>query len=588
MNKKCLIQIIILLISITRALAQEKDTSLLFKASVREMIELKGNEQEEQTASIGSFKDAKIREIPGIITVLDNQFIQNSGARDLVDLLRLVPGMDFGRDVDDVVGIAVRGNWALEGKVLVMINGLPMNETGYGTFAFKGHLNIDNIEKIEIVRGPGSTLYGGVASLAVINIITKTSRYNDGVEFSGGLGFSDAEFSSKKGAINFGHKFNNGAIYNFSGYIHHSNIGNVTIPDERGQDINYADSSGVSNEGFISNFQYKSFTHNFIYDNYVADISTNPSRLIMKNIINQMAYTLKAGKYVSFRPEISHKWSFPWNYQDGDRSQNDPLTTINNRTDFKLGAFFTPNNNILFSAGGQYYIDDSRYQARSFTFYDSSNYARFNNAAAFAEAQVFTKYVNLTAGARYEKLTSSLKLENVPEAFVPRFAMTKAFKHFHLKALYSKAYKIPTIQNINASLGTIKPEDIQVIEFEAGAKLNSALSLNLNVFDNQMHNPIVFGYNALTAVEEYFNKTLIYNRGAEAELIYKSKLVNAQVNFGTHVNYKNEVSETFVDTVQTPELAGLSKYKASFYLNFNLPKNWNLNTNFIYTSARKS
>lgn len=569
--------------------AQQADTSYLLKASTREMMELKPKAEEEQTASIGSFKDTKIREIPGIITVLDNQFIQNSGARDLVDLLRLVPGMDFARDVDDAVGVAVRGNWAMEGKVLFMLNGLQMNETGYGTFVCKGRLEIDNIEKIEIVRGPGSTLYGGVASLAVINIITKTSRYNDGVEFSGGLGVSESKLSRKQGAVNFGHKFNNGTIFNFSGYVNHSTISNIHAKDNgRGNPLNYNDSSGVFSEGFVAGFQLKGFSYNFVYDNYNLNISDNISKCIMKNIINKVDYTFKAAKWLSVKPEVSYRWSLPWNYIDGDRRLNDPLTAINNRSDFKLTTLITPNANILVSAGGQYYIDESRYQARAVTFYDSSNSARFNNAAAFAEVQLFTKYINLTAGARYEKLNSSLKLENVPEAFVPRFAVTKAFEYFHLKLLYSNSYKIPTIQNINASLGSIKPEDIQVIEFETGFKLSNALTFNVNVFDNQIRNPIVFGYNSLKATEEYFNKTLIYNRGAEAEIVYRSKVINAHANFSTYFNYKNELNETFVDSVQTPELAGISRYKATFYLNVNLPKNWSVNTNFIYTSARKS
>ncbi len=562
--------------------AQENDTSKLFKPSIKELIDLKGAEQEEQTAGIGSFRDAKIREIPGIITVLDNQFIQNSGARDLVDVLRLVPGFDFGRDVDDVIGATIRGNWAFEGKILVMINGVQMNETGYGTFAFKGHLSLDNIEKIEIVRGPGSTVYGGAASLAVINIITKTVKYNDGVELSAGMGASDGDLSRKHGAINFGHKFNNGVSCNFSGYINHSNISNITEQNQFNQSINYRDSSGISNEGFITNLQIKNFNYNFIYDNYLLDISDNPSQLIMKNIINTISYAFTPIRQLIIKPEISYKWHLPFNYYNGNRILNDPLTTINKRTDFKLGAYYTPNKNVLISAGGQYYIDESRYPSAKTLFYDSTNKISFTDVAAFAEAQLFTKYVNITAGARYEKLNT------IPEEFVPRFAITKAFKFFHVKALYSQAYKIPTIQNINAAQGKIKPENIQVIEFEAGLKINSAFNFNVNIFDNQIRNPIIFGYNSLTASETYQNKSFIYNRGFEAELLFKNKLVNARTNFSTYYNYQNGVTETFIDTVQTKELAGVPQYKATAYISFSLPKNWNLNANFVYTSARQS
>jgi outer membrane cobalamin receptor len=562
--------------------AQENDTSKLFKPTIKELIDLKGAEQEEQTAGIGSFRDAKIREIPGIITVLDNQFIQNSGARELIDLLRLVPGFDFGRDVDDVIGATIRGNWAFEGKMLVMINGVQMNETGYGTFAFKGHLSLDNIEKIEIVRGPGSTIYGGAASLAVINIITKTLKYNDGVELSVGMGASNGDVSRKQGAINFGHKFNNGVSCNFSGYVNHATISNITEHNQFNQDLSYRDSSGSLNEGFITNLQIKNFNYNFIYDNYLLDISNNPSQLIMKNIINTVSYAFNPIRKLTIKPEISYKWHLPFNYYNGDRLLNDPLSTINKRTDFKLGGFYTPNKSISISTGGQYYIDESSYPNPKLLFYDSTNKIRFTNIAAFAEAQLFTKYFNITAGARYEKLNT------IPEAFVPRFAITKAFQFFHIKALYSQAYKIPTIQNINAALGKIKPENIQVIEFETGIKINSAFNFNVNIFDNQIRNPIVFGYNSLTATETYRNKSFTYNRGIEAELLFKNKLINARANFSTYYNYQNDVTETFIDTIQTKELAGIPQHKATCYISFSLPKNWNINTNFVYTSARSS
>lgn len=562
--------------------AQENDTSKLFKPTIKELIDLKGADQEEQTASIGSFRDAKIREIPGIITVLDNQFIQNSGARDLVDILRLVPGFDFARDVDDAIGATVRGNWAFEGKLLLMINGISMNETGYGTFAFKGHLSLDNVEKIEIIRGPGSTIYGGAASLAVINIITKTSKYNDGAELSVGVGASDGSLSRKQGAINFGHKFNNGATCNFSGYINHSNISNITDNNRFNKLENYRDSSGVTNEGFITNFQLKNFNYNFIYDDYKLDISDNNAILTFKNIINSVSYVFNPTKNLSIKPEMSYKWHLPFSYYNGNRLLNDPLSTINTRTDFKLSGFYTPNKNILVSSGVQYYIDDSRYQNPKILFYDSVNNIRFTNIAAFAEAQFFTKFVNITAGARYEKLNT------IPEAFVPRFAITKAFKFFHLKALYSQAFKIPTIQNINASEGKIKPENIQVIEFEAGLKINSAFNLNVNIFDNQIRNPIVFSYDALTATESYQNKSFTYNRGFELELLYKNKFLNTGANFSTYYNYQNDVTETFIDTVQTRELAGAPRYKASCFLSLNLPKNWNINANFVHTSTRQS
>ena len=86
----------------------------------------------------------------------------------------MVPGFHFGVDVTNVVGVGVRGNWGHEGKVLMLIDGMEMNENLFSTLQFGQHYNLQNIEKIEIIRGPGSSIYGGFAELGVINIITKS------------------------------------------------------------------------------------------------------------------------------------------------------------------------------------------------------------------------------------------------------------------------------------------------------------------------------------------------------------------------------------------------------------------------------
>lgn len=96
------------------------------------------------------------RESPSIITVINRDEIRNSGARDLTDVLRLVPGFDVMQDLQFVLGLSLRGSWANEGKVLVMVDGVPFNELLYQTVAVGNRFPIDAIERIEIIRGPGS------------------------------------------------------------------------------------------------------------------------------------------------------------------------------------------------------------------------------------------------------------------------------------------------------------------------------------------------------------------------------------------------------------------------------------------------
>src|SRR5258706_15276835 len=72
--------------------------------------------------TVASRKALTTRESPGIVTLITEEEIRNSGAQDLMDILRMVPGFDFGVDVEGVVDVSVRGNWAHEGKVLLIID----------------------------------------------------------------------------------------------------------------------------------------------------------------------------------------------------------------------------------------------------------------------------------------------------------------------------------------------------------------------------------------------------------------------------------------------------------------------------------
>lgn len=98
----------------------------------------------------GAIAGISSREVPNIVSFITANDIRNTGARDLVDILRLVPGFDFGTDVETVLGPALRGNWAMEGKILLLIDGMEMNELLYQTLFFNHHFPVDIIERIEV------------------------------------------------------------------------------------------------------------------------------------------------------------------------------------------------------------------------------------------------------------------------------------------------------------------------------------------------------------------------------------------------------------------------------------------------------
>ena len=108
--------------------------------------------------SVASILPSTGRESPGIITVITADEINRTGVQDLMQVLQQVPGFDFGVDVEGVIGIGVRGNWAHEGKALLLWDGMELNEDLYATLQFVQHYPIDRIKQIEVIRGPGSAV----------------------------------------------------------------------------------------------------------------------------------------------------------------------------------------------------------------------------------------------------------------------------------------------------------------------------------------------------------------------------------------------------------------------------------------------
>lgn len=114
-------------------------------------------------------------ETPTNVTVITREDIATSGAQDLGELLEDFSTIKVGRngDMGSVSSLSIRGSTAEQ--VLVMIDGRPVNDTAFGT-PQPHQLLLSHIERIEIVRGGASSLYGANAVGGVINLITRTPK----------------------------------------------------------------------------------------------------------------------------------------------------------------------------------------------------------------------------------------------------------------------------------------------------------------------------------------------------------------------------------------------------------------------------
>ncbi|MDV7393656.1 TonB-dependent receptor plug domain-containing protein, partial [Arthrospira platensis SPKY1] len=128
------------------------------------------------TVSIATGRAQSIQTAPAVASVITAEQIRDTGARDLIDILRQVPGFFLGETANPFgPAVAVRGfTSAFNQTTLFMVDGVPQTELVFGDrFTALGKIPLDGIERVEVIRGPGSALYGADAFSAVVNIITR-------------------------------------------------------------------------------------------------------------------------------------------------------------------------------------------------------------------------------------------------------------------------------------------------------------------------------------------------------------------------------------------------------------------------------
>lgn len=158
--------------------AQQQDPDALFRSSLEDLTEMK------ISASSFARKTEEIERTPAAITVITSEQIARSAATNIPDLLRMVPGVQVAQMNAATWAVSVRGfNNQFANKVLVMVDGRTVySETFSGVNWDEIDLPIRDIERIEIVRGPGASVWGTNAVNGVINILTKPARRTIGVD----------------------------------------------------------------------------------------------------------------------------------------------------------------------------------------------------------------------------------------------------------------------------------------------------------------------------------------------------------------------------------------------------------------------
>jgi len=213
--------------------AQEAPTDLGSK-SVEDLMNI-------EVTSV-SKKEQKLSRIASAIFVVTKDDIRRSGATNIPDVLRMVPGLDVAQINGSTWEISARGfNSQFANKLLVMIDGRTVYSPLFsGVYWDVQDVPLEDIERIEVIRGPGATVWGANAVNGVINIITKTAKETQGGLLTAGSGTHEPGF----GIAQYGGQFHQATSYRFfvKGFDYNS------FPSLSGQ--NGQDGSDLLHSGF--------------------------------------------------------------------------------------------------------------------------------------------------------------------------------------------------------------------------------------------------------------------------------------------------------------------------------------------------
>ena len=458
--------------------------------------------------------EQKTTEAPSSITVINSDEIKRYGYRTLGDVLRSVPGFYVSYD-RNYAYLGVRGiNLGdFNSRMLLLVDGHRVNNNitdgAYIDTAFI--LDIDLVDRVEIIRGPGSVLYGNNAFFGVINVITRQGKQLDGAEVSGEY----ASHDTYKGRFTYGNLFTNGVQLLLSGTFYDSagpqqlfykefNTPTQNNGVAQGQDD---DSFG----SFFGSLSYRDFTLEGGYisrekENPTGQFSITNSGFFITTFNDPRLQTTDERSYTA----LKYAHSFPAvvdvtaqvYYDRYDFEIGYPQTVLSNA--IPIASAFSQENDVGEWWGAEVQLNKRLWERHIVTlgaeYRDDFRQERqvTGQAPVTQERQSYGVYLqgdfavvtnlHFNGGVRYDQYG------DFDPAFSPRLALIyNPVEKSTLKAIYGTAFRAPNFLELALSPpGQLQPETIRSYELVYEQEIGRHLRSSLSGFYNEMSDLIVF------------------------------------------------------------------------------------------------
>lgn len=578
---------------------------------------------EEQDLYTATKRATSLRKAPAIATIITADEIRNMGARNLLDVLKMVPGFGVSINEFGTFMIEVRGiRTSLSEKILIMIDGHSLNRNTNGSawvYNVAAMIPVENIKRVEVVRGPGSALYGNSAFVATINVITWDAEEIDGLELKGGGG----NFDTYKGNMVGGKTF--GDMFALSGSLdyYRSNGAKLTVEADAltGTPFSLApgtpDLSLRQTDAFLKigygdlslHGGYRNIHEGFFIG--LADALTDDSFQDIDTYWGELAYALRLAGGLSSNIKLYYDYydqdpqakilpnGFPsptGPFPEGVIGK--PLVkdrTIGGELQVDWDAF--KGNHLI--AGASYEVIQ-QYDVRQLANFDAAAFAATGTLIFIGPVQEVANWnrdvtrqtwatylqdewqlpaqVNLTAGVRYDHYSDFGDTVN------PRVGLVWNFlEDADLKLLYGQAFRAPNfveLYNINNPVVVgnpdLKPERIRTYEAGAAYRLNRYFAADLNYFYSTIDDLII--YDTSTTPAHFVNAGKSKTQGVEAGL---NGAFDGDIYWKATYAYQDPR-----DAITDQRLPFVPSHRATGSINYAPLKYLNLHGDLLWTGPR--